>query len=189
MGDGRHLVSYPMRDGSLINLVAVEERDDWAEEGWHHPDDPANLRRAFDGFAGRVPEMLAAVTEVNLWGLHRHPVAQKWYAQNVAMLGDAAHPTLPFLAQGANMALEDAWVLTDAAIKGGNWMAAYQSRRMARVKKVIEAANTNAWRYHLKPGAMRGLAHRGLQLGSKLAPSRMIGAYDWLYGYDVTKDA
>nr|WP_238935869.1 FAD-dependent monooxygenase [Sulfitobacter mediterraneus] len=189
MGEGRHLVSYPMRDGSLINLVAVEERDDWAEEGWHHPDDPANLRRAFDGFAGRVPEMLAAVTQVNLWGLHRHPVAQKWYAQNVAMLGDAAHPTLPFLAQGANMALEDAWVLTDAAIKGGNWMAAYQSRRMARVKKVIEAANSNARRYHLKPGAMRGLAHLGLQLGSKLAPSRMIGAYDWLYGYDVTKDA
>ncbi|MFT6674076.1 MAG: salicylate hydroxylase [Sulfitobacter sp.] len=188
MGAGRHLVSYPMRDGRLINLVAVEERADWAAEGWNHADDPANLRHAFSGFSGRAAEMLAAVSRVTLWGLHRRPVAEKWYGAGVAMLGDAAHPTLPFLAQGANLALEDAWVLTDAALRGGeHWMASYQNRRIARVKRVIDAANSNAWRYHLKPGPFRTLAHLGLGLGSRLAPSRMIGAYDWLYGHDVTK--
>ncbi|MCX7565298.1 FAD-dependent monooxygenase [Sulfitobacter sp. F26169L] len=187
MGPARHLVSYPLRGGRLINLVAVEERSDWAEEGWNHPDDPANLRAAFAGFCGMAGDMINAVEAPTLWGLHRHPVAPVWQRGGVALLGDAAHPTLPFLAQGANMALEDAWVLADHVIKGG--VAAlpdYQSARVPRVKRVIKAAEGNAWRYHLRPGPVRFAAHTALRLGSRVAPMRMLGAFDWLYGVDVT---
>ena len=187
MGPARHLVSYPLRGGEMVNLVAVEERSDWAEEGWNHVDDPANLRAAFAGFDGIAAQMIAAVEAPTLWGLHRHPVAQVWQRGGVALLGDAAHPTLPFLAQGANMALEDAWVLTEHIVQGG--VAAlehYEVQRKPRVSRVIKAANGNAWRYHLKPGPLRFAAHTALKLGSRVAPARMLSAFDWLYGHDVT---
>ncbi len=112
MGPGRHLVTYPLGPGER-NIVAVLERDGWAEEGWNHADDPANLRAAFAGFPSELRGWLDRVDEVKLWGLFRHPVAARWQDGRIALLGDAAHPTLPFLARGANMAFEDAWVLAD----------------------------------------------------------------------------
>ncbi len=187
MGPGRHLVSYPLRGGDMVNLVAVEERAEWAEEGWNHADDPAHLRAAFDGFSGMAGEMIAAVKAPTLWGLHRHPVADVWQKGGVALLGDAAHPTLPFLAQGANMALEDAWVLADHVVRGGvEALPDYQAVRAPRVRRVIKAAEGNAWRYHLHAGPVRFAAHNLLRLGSRFAPMRMLGAFDWLYGVDVT---
>jgi salicylate hydroxylase len=191
MGPGRHLVSYPLRGGSHVNLVAVEERLDWAAEGWSHVDDPANLRRAFSGFGGTVPDLLSQVDGPGLWGLFRHPVAPVWYGRGVALLGDAAHPTLPFLAQGANMALEDAWVLADALSGEGSAdmadrLAAYQTRRRPRVQRVIAAASGNARKYHLRNPLVRGLAHTGLGVLGRLAPGAMLRQFDWLYGHDVT---
>lgn len=185
MGAGRHLVSYPVRGGRDINLVAVEERAAWADEGWQHRDDADHLRAAFASFGARVPDMLGAVKDVTLWGLHLHPVAATWTRDGVALLGDAAHPTLPFLAQGANMALEDAWVLAEN-VSAGAALSAYQNARMRRVRRVIRAAEGNAKRYHLAPGPVRSVAHLGLNIASRLAPGRMLGAFDWLYRHDVT---
>ncbi|MEM9241302.1 MAG: FAD-dependent monooxygenase, partial [Pseudomonadota bacterium] len=111
MGPKRHVVSYPLRGGALLNLVAVQERDTWIEESWSQEDSPDTLRAAFADFCPEVQEMLAAVERVHLWGLFRHPVAPEWHRGGAVLLGDAAHPMLPFLAQGASMALEDAWVL------------------------------------------------------------------------------
>lgn len=192
MGPGRHLVSYPLRGGTLRNLVAVEERHRWAEEGWHHRDSPDNLRAAFAGFGGPVPGWLERVSEVHLWGLFRHPVAPVWQAGgHLAILGDAAHPTLPFLAQGANMALEDAWTLVNAL--GGTTppeaaLAGWQAKRQPRVRRIVEAANRNARAYHLR-GPMRAVAHLGLRLGGMLAPGLALSRFDWLYGHDVTSGA
>jgi salicylate hydroxylase len=191
LGPGRHLVSYPLRGGALRNIVAVEERHDWADEGWHHRDSPENLRAAFAEFGGPVPDWLARVDEVHLWGLFRHPVAARWHdAGRLAILGDAAHPTLPFLAQGANMALEDAWSLAAALEAGGGdraaALAAWQGARAPRVRRIVEAANRNARAYHLR-GPMRGVAHLGLRLGGAFAPGLALSRFDWLYGYDVTR--
>ncbi|WP_371054425.1 MULTISPECIES: FAD-dependent oxidoreductase [unclassified Rhodosalinus] len=192
MGPGRHMVVYPLRDGRTLNLVAVEERSRWAEEGWTHADDPANLRAAFAGFGGDVPAILGALDKVHVWGLFRHPVAERWHGRSVAILGDAAHPTLPFLAQGANLALEDAWVLADALDRAedrASGLAAYQRRRRARAERVVGAAERNARRYHLRPGPVRGLAHAALGLGGRFAPGAMLAGFDWLYGHDVTAEA
>ncbi|MFG6565997.1 FAD-dependent monooxygenase [Sulfitobacter sp. 1A13421] len=189
MGPGKHLVSYPLREGRMVNLVAVEERDDWAAEGWHHRDDPANLRRAFAGFGAEAAQMLKAVEEVTLWGLHHHPVAANWQAEGVALLGDAAHPTLPFLAQGANMALEDAWVLADCLTRYPRDAAltAYQAARIDRARRIVKTSEGNATRYHLRSGPIRFAAHTGLRIASTLAPGAMLRAFDWLYAHDVTK--
>jgi salicylate hydroxylase len=187
MGPRRHLVSYPLA-GGLRNIVAVEERSGWADEGWHHRDDPAHLRRAFARFGGPVPGWLAEVAEVHLWGLFRHPVAPRWQDGARVILGDAAHPTLPFLAQGANLALEDAWVLADrlSRLPPDAALADYEAVRKPRVIRVIDAASANARNYHLANPVVRGVAHTALRLGGRLAPKAAVRRFDWLYGHDAT---
>ncbi|MEM6887787.1 MAG: FAD-dependent monooxygenase [Pseudomonadota bacterium] len=186
MAPGRHMVSYPVQDGSAMNLVAVQERKDWAAEGWSHEDHPDHLRAAFADYRGYAASLLKQVEKVHLWGLFRHPVAQRWTADGLAILGDAAHPTLPFLAQGANLALEDAYVLSDTVAKDAP-LAQYETARRARALRVIEAANGNAWKYHLPHGPTRIAAHSALKVASWLAPGLMMRQFKWLYGYDVRK--
>lgn len=188
MGRGRHLVTYPLRGGRLRNIVAVEERRKWAEESWSLTDDPLALRIAFQDFAPEVRGWLDRIEAPNLWGLFRHPVAARWHGDGAAILGDAAHPTLPFLAQGANMALEDAAVLArmlDETAETSQALAAYQSAREDRVRRIVAAANANARAYHLA-GPMRTLAHLGLRLTGALAPGALLKRFDWLYGFDAT---
>ncbi|MEP2716491.1 FAD-dependent monooxygenase [Pseudophaeobacter sp.] len=190
MGPGQHLVAYPLRDGSLVNLIAVQERRAWAEEGWHFPDDPSNLRAAFASFGGEAQYLLSQVENCALWGLFRHPVASHWHQGAVALLGDAAHPTLPFMAQGGNLALEDAWVLGEALEEQAQdipaALARYQDRRRMRASKIVDAASRNAWKYHLR-APLRWPAHQILKLGGHLAPQRMVGQFDWIYRHDVTR--
>ncbi len=191
MGPGRHLVAYPLRGGTLTNIVAVEEREAWAAEGWNHPGEVDELRRAFAMFCPEVAGLLRQVETVNLWGLFRHPVAARWHGRASAIVGDAAHPTLPFLAQGANMALEDAWVLADALDGAGlaQGLAAYQACRRDRVVRVIEAANANARNYHLRNPLLRGAAHAGLRLAGALAPGQVLERFSWVHDHDVTRES
>jgi len=188
MGPGRHLVTYPLRGGKLINIVAVEERDTWTAEGWNHAGDPNVLRGRFDDFCAPVRRLLERVETVNVWGLFRHPVAQHWHGAHSALVGDAAHPTLPFLAQGANMALEDAYVVADclANLDPPQALAAYQTRRRDRVVRVIEGANANARNYHLRHPIGRTVAHTALRLGGFFAPDQILKRMDWIYSHDVT---
>lgn len=191
MGPKQHLVSYPLRGGALVNIVAVQERMDWVEEGWAHRDRPENLQAAFATFGGNVPRLLDAVTDVGLWGLFRHPVAEKWYGENIAILGDAAHPTLPFMAQGAVMAMEDAWVLADSLAGTedvASGLALYQSRRHERCTKIVAQASGNAWKYHLSSRPVRLAAHTAMRLMGAMSPKKMMGQFDWIYRFDVTSD-
>jgi salicylate hydroxylase len=192
MGPGRHLVSYPLRGGLLRNIVAVEERRAWVEEGWSLRDDPIEMRLAFERFSPRVRGWLEQVQDVYLWGLFRHPVAETWarvLPQGAAViLGDAAHPTLPFLAQGAAMGIEDGWTLADhlTRLPLDQALPRWQALRRPRCAKIVAAANGNARAYHLS-GPMRGLAHMGLKLGAMVQPGFALSRFDWLYGHDVTR--
>lgn len=188
MAPGRHVVTYPLR-GGLLNIVAVREEAEWSAEGWSHRDDPDHLRRAFADAAPDLAAILAKVGEVGRWGLFRHPIPELWSRGRFVLLGDAAHPTLPFLAQGANLALEDAWVLAREVTRLGvpEGLMRYQLQRRPRVVDVVEAANANARNYHLR-GARRRVAHAGLRALGTLAPQTFLGRFDWLYGFDVTAD-
>jgi salicylate hydroxylase len=187
MAPKQHAVTYPLPGGRL-NIVAVQERLQWAKEGWNIPDEPGNLRHAFRGLSGRLTGLLEQVDAVGLWGLFRHPVAAHLHKGTIAILGDAAHPTLPFLAQGANLAFEDAWVL--AAYCDGDEIAAalprYQQMRRARVQRAISTANGNAVKYHLD-GVPRRVAHLGLRGIGALAPNAYLNRLGWLYDHDVTR--
>lgn len=190
MGAGKHVVSYPLGRG-LRNIVAIEERRRWVEESWTLRDDPMTLRAAFEDFGPTVRGWLDEVQSPWLWGLFRHPVARVWHGPGAAILGDAAHPTLPFLAQGAVMAIEDAWVLSEALATHDTSeaaFAAYQTARRARCERIVEAANKNARNYHLS-GLSRTLAHTGLRGVSRFAPAKLLSRFDWVYDHDVTAGA
>lgn len=182
----QHVVTYPLTGGRL-NIVAVQERTQWAAEGWSHADDPAYLRAAFAGAAPELRAILDTVEQVNLWGLFRHRVADNWVGDKVAILGDAAHPTLPFLAQGANLAIEDAYVLarccTEKGIKNG--LQVFENKRKSRVNRAIDAANANARNYHLS-GVQRQIAFAGLKVLGAVAPNAFLNRLSWLYDHDVT---
>jgi salicylate hydroxylase len=192
MGPGRHLVSYPLRGGRLRNIVAVEERKAWVEEGWALRDDPIEMQLAFERFSPRVRGWLDQIEDVHLWGLFRHPVAETWarvMPQGAAViLGDAAHPTLPFLAQGAAMGIEDGWTLADhlARLPLDQALPRWQALRRPRCARIVAAANGNARAYHLS-APIRGLAHLGLRLGGWVQPGFALSRFDWLYGHDVTR--
>ena len=176
MGPGRHLVSYPLRGGALVNLVAIEERSAWAAEGWMAPDDPDALRRAFAGWGGGVAPLLAAVEACFLWGLFDHAPLPRWTHGRLALLGDACHPMLPFLAQGATMALEDAWVLAaalDAAADPAAGLAAYAAARLPRTSRVQRAAARSGRILSPAAGSARagaGRAAAGLRRGAGASP-------------------
>lgn len=182
MAPGRHAVTYPLPGGG-VNLVAVKEEDAWMPEGWHHPDDPANLRAAFADAAPELAAILGQVEVTHRWGLFRYPVAPSWQGDGWALLGDAAHPTLPFLAQGANLALEDAWVL--ARLVAEERLDRYEALRLSRVTRALAAADANARNYHLA-GPARLAAHLGLSALGAVAPGAFLRRLDWLYGFDAT---
>jgi salicylate hydroxylase len=188
MAPGRHIVTYPLTGGRL-NIVAVQERSHWADEGWHHFDDPENLRAAFADMCPALRAILEKVEQTRLWGLFRHPVAQRWHGPGSVILGDAAHPTLPFLAQGANLAIEDAFVLAACCNDADDLpqgLARYQALRRPRVARAIAAANANAVNYHLS-GLRRVAAHMALRALGTVAPSAFLRRMDWLYGHDATR--
>lgn len=193
MGPGRHLVAYPLRGGRQINLVGVEERHTPQDASWSQPGDPDTFRAAFRQFGDPVRGWLREVEQVMLWGLYRQPVADRWFGPpqcpGAVLVGDAAHPTLPFLAQGANLALEDAWTLARCLSEvdtPASAMALYQSLRAPRVRRVVAAATANARNYHLSNPLVRGIAHAGLRGLDRVARDRMAARYAWIYDHDVT---
>ncbi|TDL84174.1 monooxygenase [Palleronia sediminis] len=185
---GRHLVRYPLA-GGRVNLVGVEERGAWTEEGWRLEGDPAAFRAGFAGLAPELAPLLDRVETVHVWGLFLHPVARVWQDGRRALAGDAAHPTLPFLAQGANLALEDAWWLAAAlaAPDRATGLRDYEAARRPRAERAIAAAAANARNYHLG-GARRVAAHAALRAVGAVAPGAMLRRFDWLYGLDVTRE-
>lgn len=188
LGPGWHVVSYPLK-GGRVNFVGVRAEASWREDGWHHAAPPEDFAAAFADGAGDVRALVERAETAHRWALIRRPVAARWHGRvgqiPLALAGDAAHPTLPFLAQGANLAIEDGVALAHATAQASaldEGLAAYQAKRRARAEKVIAAANTNARNYHFA-GPARIVAALGLGAIGRIAPDRFIGRYDWIYGY------
>jgi salicylate hydroxylase len=181
LGPRRHVVHYPIARGGLVNVVAVTERRD-PVEGWATPGNAGDLQAAFADAAPALRELLGAVPEWSLWSLSDLP-ARRMAQGRIALLGDAAHPVLPFLAQGGALAIEDAAVLA-AALDAvphdpAAALAGYAAQRLARVGRVQAAARHNGPIYHGRgPIAFaRDIVMR------RLGPEGMTARYDWLYGW------
>ncbi len=184
---GAHVVTYPLAKDRL-NIVAAQERTTWAKESWSFQDDPENLKGAFSHVCKELRGILDQVTKTHLWGLFRHRIASVWHKNGTVLLGDAAHPTLPFLAQGANLAIEDAYVLARSCDEHGisSGLRRYQQLRLPRVTRAIAAANANAGNYHLR-GVARSGSFLALQALGIIAPNAFLNRLNWLYEHDVTR--
>ncbi len=192
LGPKRHIVVYPLRDRSLINIVAVQERADWTAEGWNQIDSPANLQAAFADWNPYVRELLGQVEHPILWGFFAHPQLSHWAKGRVALLGDAAHPMLPYMAQGACMGLEDAWVLAAMLDRENNVpeaLQSYEHLRKPRASKVQQTSLGNSKIFHAENPLVRLGLHTGMGIAGKIAPGLMTQRFDWIYDLDVTKAA
>ncbi|GBU16066.1 salicylate hydroxylase [Methylobacterium sp.] len=180
LGRGRHVVHYPIGNGERVNVVAiVPERQ--GDDGWGRLGEPAMLRAHFRDATPELAQLLGLPDSWLVWSLADRPTARPMARGRLALLGDAAHPMLPFLAQGAALAVEDAATLA-ACLAGGDVpkaLAAYDAARRPRAKRVQKAARANGRVYHA--GGFAALC-RNLVM-RRLGPDGMRDRYGWLYGW------
>jgi salicylate hydroxylase len=182
VGPDAHFVHYPIRGRGEINVVAIV-REDWDGPGWSEPGNPEWITRRFRRWAPVVRAAVKAAPHWLKWPLLTVSPTGTWVSGSVALLGDAAHAMLPFLAQGGAMAIEDATVLgRSLAMHPDDPPAAlqlYETERRARVRRVWRAAKAAGELYHL--GVVTGtIRDAGMEiLGGRMLLSR----YDWIYGW------
>jgi salicylate hydroxylase len=174
-------VCYYLRSGALLNFVGCIETDDVSEESWtvHFP--KARLRADLEGWHPAVQAIVDAADDDGCfrWSLHNRPPIRNWSTARATILGDAAHPTLPYLAQGAAMAIEDAAVLTRALQVESTVPAAlqlYQRNRVDRTARVVETSTFNRRLFHLPSVAEMRAAFANRQEGED--------RNKWLYSYN-----
>jgi salicylate hydroxylase len=180
-GEKTHLVHYPLRSGEITNLVAVFHSNR-CEEGWDSYGDPAELRQRFAGTCSEVQTMLAKIEDWRMWVLCDREPIKNWSRGRMTLIGDAAHPMLQYLAQGAGMAVEDAVCLADKVVeRRGDYAAAfldYQAARYLRTGRVQIMARVYGEVYHAA-GVVREV--RNQWLGAR-TPQQGMAGMDWLYG-------
>ncbi len=184
LGPNAHLVHYPLRSASMINIVAVVSSS-WRlgddSFSWDGAADRQTLDRAFRRWSAPARKLLASAREWRAWPLYRRlPITDFAYGR-VALVGDAAHPMEPFLAQGAAQAIEDARALANA-LNGStdipSALALYSRMRVARATKIQLEASQQGRIYHMS--GLGALARNSIMriLGSE----RLLSRYDWIYG-------
>jgi salicylate hydroxylase len=162
----KQIVTFPLTGGREIFVFATLPQKDWSEEGWTLPGDADDLRRAYANFHGDARKLLDALDEVTRSALHVRDPMPQWAKGRATLLGDAAHPMVPFMAQGACMAIEDAVVLARALASADRnddieaALARYETERKPRTARVQESSLANDW-------------------------LKKAGNADWVYGYNA----
>ncbi len=180
-----HVVHYPVRGGAELALVAIFDDADLGES-WAHDTDAARIAARASTLPAALRDLLLAPNHWRQWSLYRPSGPITWVQNRIALIGDAAHPPLPFLAQGGVMALEDATVLAsllhgvpDAGIPAR--LAEFERYRRPRTTRVMDASASNGRAYHLD-GLMRRARNAVL---ATTPPQLFMRKYDWLYGWKI----
>lgn len=189
VGKRRHAVTYRLRRGSLANFVGVVESAEPGDESWTAV---GAREQALKDFKGWNPIILRIIDEAPLllrWALYDRPELPRWHDGRAALLGDACHPMLPFLAQGAVMAIEDAYILAREVSQEGDIAAAlsaYEAQRKPRASRVQAVARQNASLFHRSNPLFQLGTYGPMWTAGKFLPGVVHGRHDWLYGHDVT---
>jgi salicylate hydroxylase len=184
LGRDAHFVHYPVKAGSVINLVVITS-DRWHQPGWSEPADRAELvpRLAAEAWAPSARALVGLPEAWLKWALYERRPIRRWSKGPVALLGDAAHPMFPFLAQGAGMAIEDAAVAAQCLARTPDdptgALRIYAAIRRARTRKVQRMAARNGTIYHLA-GPWGWLRDRVMRA---MGGPRLLQHYDWIYDW------
>jgi salicylate hydroxylase len=188
VGPGGHIVHYPLRAGSLMNFVGALERSDWQVESWSARGSREELSADFRGWHSDIQAFIAAIEDPYKWALMVRPPLERWSVGRATLLGDAAHSMLPFLAQGAVMAIEDACVLARCIAGDRDVPTAlqrYEQARRERTRRAVEGAAANVQRFH-NPALAHPASARQF-IDQEWASERVSDRYEWLFRYDATR--
>lgn len=187
LGPDRHFVHYYVGAGRFVNFVGVVPAQDWRVESWSAKGEVADALAEFANWHPHIREIIGAVDFTNRWGLYDRDPLERWSVGRVALLGDAAHAMLPFMAQGAVQSIEDAFVLARclqdvdrAAVPEA--LARYETMRKPRATQVQARARQNGTTFHLSDGETQRQRDAHLAASASVNP---LLASAWLYGHDV----
>ena len=190
VGPGGHVITYPLRGGDILNFVGFGERDDWKVESWTEKGSHAECAADFQRWHPLVHEIIANVDQPYKWALVGRTPLDRWTRGRVTLLGDACHPMLPFLAQGANSALEDGLVLArclDAHADVEAALQRYEAMRLERTTRIVNGSAETGRRFHNPTLADDATAIA--YVDREWQPDKVRLRYDWLFEYDATKVA
>lgn len=187
IGVGGHVVTYPLRGGDIYNFVGVVEGRDWPIESWNERGTHDECLADFEGWHPIVRRMIRNLNVPFKWALPGREPLTSWAFGRLCLVGDACHPTLPFLAQGANMAIEDAFVIARCIAAGTDDIPAafrrFEQLRVERTSKIVRGSGETARRFHNPILADHDSAVA--YVDREWDPERIKTRYDWLYEYDA----
>lgn len=189
VGGRRHAVTYRLRRGSLANLVAVVESKTPETESWTTTGAREQALKDFKRWSPVVRSIIEKAPVLNRWALYDRLPLERWSDGRVVLMGDACHPMLPFLAQGAVMAIEDAFVLAQRVTRTpdlSDALADYEAERKPRTSRVQAGARNNASLFHRGDPLTQLATYGPIWLAGQFLPSVAHGHYDWIYKHDVT---
>jgi salicylate hydroxylase len=188
LGPRGHVLHYPVRRGEIMNFISFVERDDWPVESWTIEGTKGELANDFRGWHQDVHTLIDGLDTPYKWALMVRGPMERWTQGRITLLGDACHPTLPFLGQGAVMAIEDAYVIAACLSKYAKepmaGLARYQDIRRDRTAAVVRKAHENR-REAFSP-ALADEAAVAISVVREWQQERMRERMDWLYAYDAT---
>ncbi len=190
LGPNGHVVTYYVHAGRAINLIAILEAPDWVEESWTTPSSREAMIAAFEGWHPRLHRLFVMAPTVFKWGLFDRDPLPQWTRGRATLLGDAAHPMLPYLSQGAGMSIEDGYVLARLLARGDaprEALLAYEAMRRPRAARVQLASRAQGQTFHLASPWAR--LRRDVKFAIRNVTSRDKGfETDWLYAHDATRE-
>lgn len=189
-GPHGHVVHYYVRRGELLNWVAITETDAWSEESWSTEGDLDEVKRTYAGWNAQLLALFDATERCYKWALYDRDPLPRWTTGRVTLLGDAAHPMLPYLAQGAAQALEDGYVLADmlAQHRGDATAAlmAYERARLPRTARIQLQARARGKINNTTSAFQRFTRDLGYRIKRLIKPKEHTYKIEWIYGHDVT---
>lgn len=187
LGPDGHVVHYWVSGGRMMNVVCVVEHGEWTQESWTDKGEVADVLARFDGWHPTVRALIGALPETFIWALHDRLPLPRWSDGRVTLLGDACHPMLPMMAQGAAQSIEDGAALAASlTTRPGDVTGAlvrYEEVRKPRATRLQEASAANRKRFHLPDGPEQQKRDEALATSG----DRSIANIGWLYRHDAAQ--